>query len=79
MKPLDAKIVQELKALGCLNTSEVYEEVAWDFEVSRSTVRRHLDRLEAEGLVEGFMHDERDLLPNGRERIYWNLTERAKA
>jgi predicted ArsR family transcriptional regulator len=49
--------------------------IAHDAGMPLSTVRRHLGALEADGLVRGVLHDERDTLPNGRRRVYWNVVD----
>lgn len=58
----------------CAHTSEI----AYGLNYNVSAVRRDLDWLEQHGYVQGFKHNERDQLPNGRVRIYWSATEAGK-
>jgi DNA-binding MarR family transcriptional regulator len=61
------------------NESDYAAHFAYDLNVPLSTVRSDLRWLEDHGYVVGTKHDERDILYNGRVRVYWSVTEKGAA
>jgi DNA-binding Lrp family transcriptional regulator len=68
-RDLDAELLAELESVGCDHTSGLAQMVG----APLSTVRRHLEAMQERGLIDGILHDERDILPNGRRRVYWSM------
>jgi hypothetical protein len=61
------------------NESDYAAHFAYDLNVPLSTVRSDLRWLEDYGYVVGTKHDERDILYNGRVRVYWSVTNKGAA